>query len=202
MAEIHDSKSIMKIFSNKINHIAYIILAVFAFYINYFFSNIGVYPIDTFSFFDSGYLITEGYHPIKDFWVISGVLIDYIQALFFLIFGNNWNAYIFHSSLLNAFVSIFLFFFLNSLRKGLYSNFFISICFAILCYPVAGTPFPYQHSFILSLVSILVFYMAIYKENKKYWLILPVLMLCSFLSMQLPSGLINLLILIFAFIYF
>ena len=111
MAEIHDSKSIMKFFSNKINHIAYVILAVFAFYINYFFSNIGVYPIDTFSFFDSGYLITKGYHPIRVFWVISGLLIDYIQALFFLIFGNNWNAYIFHSSLLNAFVSIFLFFF-------------------------------------------------------------------------------------------
>ena len=72
MAEIHDSKSIMKIFSNKIYHIAYIILAVFAFFINYFFSNIG-YPIDTFSFFDSGYLITEGYHPIKDFGN-SGVL--------------------------------------------------------------------------------------------------------------------------------
>ena len=87
MAEIHDSKSIMKFFSNKINHIAYVILAVFAFYINYFFSNIGVYPIDTFSFFDSGYLITEGFHPIKDFWVISGVLIDYIQGLFFHIFG-------------------------------------------------------------------------------------------------------------------
>ena len=52
MAEIHDSKSIMKIFSNKIYHIAYIILAVFSFFINYFFSNIGVYPIDTFSFFD------------------------------------------------------------------------------------------------------------------------------------------------------
>ena len=60
-------------------------------FINYFFSNIGVYPIDTFSFFDSGYLITKGYHPIRDFWVISGLLIDYIQALFFLIFGNNWN---------------------------------------------------------------------------------------------------------------
>lgn len=202
MAEIHDSKSIMKYFSNKINYIAYVILAVFAFYINYFFSNIGVYPIDTFSFFDSGYLITKGYHPIKDFWVISGVLIDYIQALFFLIFGNNWNAYIFHSSLLNVFVSIFLFFFLNSFTKGLYSNFFLSICFATLCYPIAGTPFPYQHSFILSLVSIMVFYMAIYKESKKYWLILPVVMFCSFLSMQLPSGLINLFILIFAFIYF
>ena len=70
------------------NYIAYAILAVFAFFINYFFSNIGVYPIDTFSFFDSGYLITKGYHPIKDFWVISGILVDYIQALFFLIFQD------------------------------------------------------------------------------------------------------------------
>ena len=85
MAEIHDSKLIMKHFSSKMNYIAYAILAVFAFFINYFFSNIGVYPIDTFSFFDSGYLITKGYHPIKDFWVISGILVDYIQALFFLI---------------------------------------------------------------------------------------------------------------------
>ena len=184
------------------NYIAYAILAVFAFFINYFFSNIGVYPIDTFSFFDSGYLITKGYHPIKDFWVISGILVDYIQALFFLIFGNNWNAYVFHSSLLNVSVSIFFLFFLNSLRKDLNSNFILSICFATLCYPVAGTPFPYQHSYIISLISVLIFYLAIYKENEKYWLILPFFMCCSFLSMQLPSGLINLLILIFSFIYF
>ena len=202
MTEIHDSKLIMKHFSSKMNYIAYAILAVFAFFINYFFSNIGVYPIDTFSFFDSGYLITKGYHPIKDFWVISGILVDYIQALFFLIFGNNWNAYVFHSSLLNVSVSIFFLFFLNSLRKDLNSNFILSICFATLCYPVAGTPFPYQHSYIISLISVLIFYLAIYKENEKYWLILPFFMCCSFLSMQLPSGLINLLILIFSFIYF
>ena len=202
MTEIHDSKLIMKHFSSKMNYIAYAILAVFAFFINYFFSNIGVYPIDTFSFFDSGYLITKGYHPIKDFWVISGILVDYIQALFFLIFGNNWNAYVFHSSLLNVSVSIFFLFFLNSLRKDLNSNLILSICFATLCYPVAGTPFPYQHSYIISLISVLIFYLAIYKENEKYWLILPFFMCCSFLSMQLPSGLINLLILIFSFIYF
>ncbi len=202
MTEIHDSKLIMKHFSSKMNYIAYAILAVFAFFINYFFSNIGVYPIDTFSFFDSGYLITKGYHPIKDFWVISGILVDYIQALFFLIFGNNWNAYVYHSSLLNVSASIFFLFFLNSFRKDLNSNFILSICFATLCYPVAGTPFPYQHSYIISLISVLIFYLAIYKENEKYWLILPFFMCCSFLSMQLPSGLINLLILMFSFIYF
>ena len=75
-----------------------IIILVFAFYINFHYSNIGLYPIDTFSFFDTGYNVTKGYHPIKDYWVISGILVDYIQAIFFYIFGTNWNSYVFHSS--------------------------------------------------------------------------------------------------------
>lgn len=202
MIRIHDNKSTMNWYSSKINYAAYIILAIFAFYINYFFANIGVYPIDTFSFFDSGYLITQGYHPIKDFWVISGIFVDYLQALFFLIFGYNWNAYIIHSSILNVSVSVFLFFFLNKLSNNLYTNFILSICFATLCYPVSGTPFPYQHSYILSLISIMIFYLAVYKGSKKYWIALPIFMLFSFLSMQLPSGLINFLILIFVLVFY
>mgnify|MGYP001342456541 FL=1 len=75
-----------------LNSILYIFLAIFAFYVNYFFSNIGLYPIDTFSFFDTGYLITQGHHPIKDYWVISGIFIDYLQSLFFYLFGANWKA--------------------------------------------------------------------------------------------------------------
>ena len=192
----------MDSYSSKIKYFAYIILAGFAFYINYFYANIGLYPIDTFSFFDSGYLVTQGYHPIKDFWVISGVLIDYLQALFFIIFGYNWNAYIYHSSIMNVLISVFFFFFLNNLRNNIYSNFFLSISFATLCYPVAGTPFPYQHAYIISLISIMIFYLAVYKEDQKYWIILPIFMLFSFLSMQLPSGLINFLILSFISIHF
>ena len=192
----------MDSYTSKIKYFAYIILAGFAFYINYFYANIGLYPIDTFSFFDSGYLVTQGYHPIKDFWVISGVLIDYLQALFFIIFGYNWNAYIYHSSMMNVLISVFFFFFLNNLRTNIYSNFFLSISFATLCYPVAGTPFPYQHAYIISLIAIMTFYLAVYKEEQKYWIILPVAMLFSFLSMQLPSGLINFLILSFILIYF
>ena len=191
----------MNSYSSKIKFLAYIILAVFSFYINYFFANIGLYPIDTFSFFDSGYLVTQGYHPIKDFWVISGILIDYLQAVFFIVFGYNWNAYIYHSSALNVLISLFFFFFLNNLRNNFFSNFLLSISFATLCYPVAGTPFPYQHSYIISLISIMIFYLAVYKEDRKYWLILPIFMLFSFLSMQLPSGLINFLIIIFTLIY-
>ena len=202
MAGNHDNKLTMNYYSIKFNYIIYIFLATFAFYINYFFGNIGLFPIDTFSFFDTGYLITKGYHPIKDFWVISGIFGDYVQALFFLIFGNNWNAYLFHSSFMNMLISVFFFFFLNTIRGNHYLNFLLSISLSILCYPVAGTPFPYQHSYILSLFSIMIFYLAVYKDENKYWFFLPFLMLASFLSMQLPSGLINLIIIIFTVVYF
>ena len=65
--------------------ILYTLLAIFAFYINYFYANKGLYPIDTFTFFDAGYYITEGQHPVKDFWVISGVWLI-IYKRFFLIY--------------------------------------------------------------------------------------------------------------------
>ena len=192
----------MNFYSIKIKFLFYLVLGVFSFYVNYFFSNKGLFPIDTFSFFDTGYLITQGYHPIRDFWVISGIFIDYIQALFFIIFGFNWNAYIFHSSFFNMILSLFFYFFLNNLNKNFFINFLLSVSVAILCYPVSGTPFPYQHSYIISLISLLVFYLAVYKDNQRYWLILPVTMLLSFVSMQMPSGLINVLILLFTLIYY
>ncbi len=140
------------------------ILLTFSFYINYHFANKGLYPIDTFSFFDAGFYITEGQHPIKDFWIISGVFIDYVQAAFFTLFGKNWNAYVYHASFFNSLITIFFFFFLNQFNKNLLFNFFLSISVAILCYPVVGTPFPYQHSFIISLISLFVFYLGVEKK--------------------------------------
>ncbi len=191
----------MKGILNYSKSILSIILLIFSFYINYYFANKGLYPIDTFSFFDSGFYITEGQHPIKDFWVISGIFIDYVQAAFFLIFGKDWNSYIYHSSFFNSIVSLFFFFFMNQFNKNIFHNFFLSISVSILCYPVVGTPFPYQHSLILSIISLLVFYLAVEEKSYIYWLILPLLMSVSFLSMQLPSGFINLFIIIFSTIY-
>ena len=179
-----------------------ILIVIFAFYINYYYANKGLYPIDTFSFFDTGYYITEGQHPIKDFWVISGILIDYLQAFFFSIFGHNWNAYVFHASFFNILISLSFFIFLNNFNSHILQNFILSICVAILCYPIIGTPFPYQHSLILSVITIFIFYLAVIKKNNKLWFILPLFMCFSFLSMQLPSGIINFLIIIFLFIYF
>ena len=192
----------MNVKSASFKFVLYFLIVIFAFYINYHYANKGLYPIDTFAFFDTGYYVTKGLHPVKDFWVISGILADYLQGLFFYIFGLNWNAYIFHACFLNIIISLFFFYFLNELSDKIIFNFFLSLSVATLCYPVVGTPFPYQHSFILSIISLLIFYLAVCKKAKIFWTILPVVMLLSFFSMQLPSGLINLLIIIFSIIYF
>ena len=60
-----------------------IILAIFSFFVNYYYANIGVYPIDTFAFFDTAYNILIDRHPFKDIWVTTGFLVDYFQAFFF-----------------------------------------------------------------------------------------------------------------------
>ena len=58
-------------------------LITFSFFIPFYYGNKGIFPIDTLGFFDSSYNILLGRHPIKDFWIFSGIFVDYSQALFF-----------------------------------------------------------------------------------------------------------------------
>tara|TARA_Y100000031_G_C8250721_1_gene400442 strand:+ start:3591 stop:5195 length:1605 start_codon:yes stop_codon:yes gene_type:complete len=162
--------------------------------------NRGLFPIDTFTFFDSGYNITIGKHPIKDFWIISGIVGDYLQGAFFKIFGFNWTAYLLHSSLLNIFITVLFFVFLRNFEKNNIENLIFALSMATLCYPVVGTPFTYLHSYIFSLSSVIIFCAAILQQRLIYFFLLPFFMFLSFLSMQLPSSLINLLIISFLFL--
>lgn len=81
---------------------------LFSFFFNYYYANLGVSPMDTFAFFDTAYNITIGRHPFKDIWVTTGPVVDYIQAIFFQIFGLNWLSYIIHGSLINSVVTIII----------------------------------------------------------------------------------------------
>ena len=74
------------------------LLTVFSVIINQYYGNKGIFPIDSFHFFDSGYRILNGEVPFLDYWVVKGPLLDYLQAGFFYIFGENWQAYVFHAS--------------------------------------------------------------------------------------------------------
>ena len=145
----------------KFNYLIFFSLALYSFFINFYYASIGVFPIDTFTFFDTGYSVTIGKHPIKDFWIISGIFGDYLQALFFKIFGVNWKSYVYHSSTLNLTVTLVFYFFLNKLGLKNFESFLFSISLATLCYPVVGTPFTYLHSYLLSIVSLLIFFLGI-----------------------------------------
>ena len=77
----------------------YLFLGIFSFFINYWVGSRGVFSIDTFVHFDSAVRILKQELPIRDFWIVHGLFVDYIQAFFFKIFGINWKAYIIHGSI-------------------------------------------------------------------------------------------------------
>ena len=44
-------------------------ILTYAYFINWHSGNIGVMPIDSFGFLDTGYSILNGHLPIRDFWI-------------------------------------------------------------------------------------------------------------------------------------
>ena len=82
------------------------ILFLLSLLINQYYGNKGVFPVDSFSHFDTGFRILLGEHPFKDYWIVSGPFVDYLQSIFFYFFGINWQIYVFHASLINAILSI------------------------------------------------------------------------------------------------
>ena len=165
-----------------------VFIFIFSLAINQFFGNRGVYPIDSFGFFDPGYRVLNGEFPFKDYWVVSGATIDYFQALLFWIFGTNWQSYVLQASILNAFFSIFTFIFFRELKLNLKSNFFYTICLSILAYPSSGTPFVDHHATYFSLIAVFFLILAIKRNDSIYWFFVPILLGMAFFSKQVPTA--------------
>ena len=159
----------MKLSKNHINLISYLFIFSFSFILNIHVGSSGVFPIDTFIHYDNGFRILLGEHPVKDYWIVHGFLIDYIQAFFFKFFGNNWYSYILHSSIFNSFIALFSYYIFNLLNLKKTLAFFLSVSVGILAYPVSGTPFLDLHSTFFSLFAIYFGIIAIYKNKSFYW---------------------------------
>ena len=173
---------------NTKNNTLYLSIVIFySFLINWFSANIGVLPIDTFGFFDTGYGILKGQLPISDYWAYTGVVVDYFQAFFFYLFGNNWNSYVIHSSMINVLASVIFYLFLLKIKLPNIFSFFYTLSFATLLYPVSGTPFAYLHAYIFSLVAIIILFISYYTDNIKLLIYVPIALFFSFFSMQTPS---------------
>ena len=140
-------------------------ISIYSYFVNWQSGNIGIMPIDSFGFLDTGYSITKGHLPIRDFWIFTGLLVDYMEALFLFLFGNNWNSHLAHSSFINILGTIGLYFFLKEYELKLSHIIFYCLSFATLCYPLSGTPFAYIHAYIFSILAIFNLLIAIKKKK-------------------------------------
>ncbi len=170
-----------------------ITLVIFSFLLNFFYSSKGVLPIDTFAHFDTGFRVTQGEIPFKDYWTTSGLFIDIFQFFLFNIFGVSWSSYIINGSIINALITLFLFFFLKEINIKTGYAFFYSFCFSILANPSIGTPFVDHYSAFFSLLSVIFFLLAVKKNNFYLWYFIPIFLFVGFFCKQTPSGYIFLL---------
>ena len=164
-----------------------VVVFLFGALICHYTGNRGIYPIDSFSHFDSGYRILNGEHPLRDYWVVSGLFVDYVQSIIFYLFGLSWQTYILNASVLNGIVSVIFYSLLNKLGLNFLNSFFYAICFSILAYPSSGTPFVDHHSTLLSMMALMMFIYAIKTSKQIYWVLVPLFLFLAFLSKQVPA---------------
>lgn len=175
-----------KIFETNILYL--LCLGLFSFFINFYYSKLGSFPIDTFLHFDSAYRISIGELPIRDYWIVSGLTVDFIQSLFFKIFGVNWFALSFHASIFNLLIAITIYFFFLNLKINKCKAFIISLSFATLSYSISGTPFVDLHATFFLLVATLILMQNLDSQKKYLWILITVLFFLSFFSKQVPAA--------------
>ena len=181
---------IFKKINNFITNDKFLLFIIFlvSFLLNKNYANIGVFPIDTFYHFDTGFRVLNGEYPIKDFWVVSGIFVDYLEAFFFYLFGVSWKTHVFHSSFVNGIMATATYFVLRSFKLKKNYSFLYSFFFAVLAYPPSGTPFADHHATFLSLLGIYCFILALNSKRNFYWIFMPIFFGLSFFSKQVPGS--------------
>ena len=174
-------------FINIQEKILILLLILFSLLVNQYYGNRGIFPVDSFAHFDTGFRILLGEHPFKDYWIVSGPFVDYLQAIFFYIFGVNWQSYVFHASIINVILCVFTFIILKKLKLNIFYSFLYSTFFSVLAYPSSVTPFVDHHSSFFSLLGVYFLILAIKEEKKLYWLSCPIFLGFAFLSKQVPA---------------
>jgi len=179
-----------------------ILLIIFPIVFNFYVASRGVFHVDTFIHFDNAFRILEGDLPVKDYWIVHGLLIDYMQSFFFYFFGLSWFSYILHSSIFNAIICYFSFYlFLNYLNLKLIWSVLFAILISCLAYPVSGSPFLDLHSIYFSLFGTYFIIIAILKEKNKFWFFASLFFVIAFFCKQVPAFYIGFLSTLFCFYY-
>tara|TARA_E500000178_G_scaffold133231_1_gene133200 strand:+ start:3797 stop:5227 length:1431 start_codon:yes stop_codon:yes gene_type:complete len=138
--------------------------------------------------YDSASRILKGELPVRDYWIVSGLTVDFIQSIFFKIFGVNWFAYTIHSSLFNSLISAIVYVFFLKLEISKIKSFIYALSFATLSYTISGTPFVDLHATYFLLISTLLISCNLSSSQTYIWPTIIFLFFLSFLSKQVPAA--------------
>tara|TARA_B110000240_G_C13489113_1_gene448794 strand:- start:41 stop:1768 length:1728 start_codon:yes stop_codon:yes gene_type:complete len=181
------------------NNITLIFLLIFSFSINQYYGYKGLTPLDDFLNFNCGYRILTGDLPFKDYYSVTGPALCIIQNFFYKIFGVNWFSLVIHASVFNVILCGIFYFFLKKIKIPDYLIILLCLGISILGYPNNGVPGVDHHAWVLSLSSLLFFYLGLIKKDKIIFILSPIFLFLSFLVKQVPSAYFLILI---VFLYF
>lgn len=177
-----------KMIQFKLSYFYFFFLIFISFCSPIYFGFIGVNPIDNFTIYTSGYYVFNGQVPFKDFWVVTGPILDLTQALLFNLFSVDWLTYTIHAAFLNLiFVLITYYTFIKfGLDKA--SSFIYCLFLSLISYSQTGTPFVDHHATILSLIALQFLFLGVLTEKNKFWALTPFVFFLAFFSKQTPSS--------------
>lgn len=172
----------------KISEISSIFfLIITSFFFSFYFGHIGLMPLDDLQNFNSGFRVLKGDFPFKDYYSITGPLLDIWQSNFYEIFGVNWQSFLIHASVMNTIYTISLYYFFKKFSLNTFQSFLLAISGGILMYPTSGNPTVEHHSLILSVIATLFFIIGQkYNNNFKIYISIFVFFLAFFIK-QVPT---------------
>jgi hypothetical protein len=164
------------------------IIVLFSFFISFYFGHQGLMPLDDLQNFNSGYRILKGDFPFRDYYSITGPILDIWQGNIYKLFGISWQSLLLHASIMNSIYSLSIFFFLKKIKFTVLNCFFYSLSAGLLMYPTSGNPTVEQNSLILSCLATLLFLIALIKNKKNYIFISIFIFFISFFTKQVPTS--------------
>lgn len=174
-------------YSTNLQNFLILILVFISFFINQYYAMQGAFPIESFAHYDISLRILSGDVPFRDYWAVSGIFIDYLQSLFFLIFGDSFQIYVLHGSIFNVIATLISFIFFKELKLGNFYSFFYAVCFSFLAYPNTGTLYVDHHASLICLISSLLLFKGIKYNNKIYFFIVPIFLGVAFFTKPAPT---------------
>ena len=160
----------------------------FSFFISFYFGHQGLMPLDDLQNFNSGYRTLTGDFPFRDYYSITGPILDIWQGNIYKLFGISWQSLLLRASVMNCLYSLSIFIFLKKLKFTNLNCFFYSLSAGLLMYPTSGNPTVEHNSLILSSLATLLFLIALIKNKKNYIFISIFIFFISFFTKQVPTG--------------